>query len=340
MATEYHDTDFCWSTLKGDGELFEQYASQLPSRLEESEIFAKNASGYWDKFHKDHMGQFYRPRRYILQAFPELQALVDSQDDKLTNVLEVGCGNGSNVYPLLEKSNKIRLYVSDIAPTAVQSLGSHDMYGKCVGDGRIVPFLWCAVTGRTPTPFSPILEKKKRKKKRKSSVVHLHSAFSEHDKGALSDSSNVNSVIQKASLHSTLSLDALNTLPIAIAEGGQMDIVLLTFLLSAIRPGEEQLAALRNIRSQLKEGGILCFRDYARYDMNQLRAKPENILSANLHVKNGTFIYFFVLEDLPELFAAAGFRLLESRYACINQVNRAKGLEMKRTWIHAKAVAI
>lgn len=89
----------------------------------------------------------------------------------------------------------------------------------------------------------------------------------------------------------------------------------------------------------LAPGGLLCFRDYALYDAAQLRAKPENVLSARLHVRgDGTLAYYFDAPQLRSLLAAAGFRVLEVEYCTVRARNHKLGTEMSRVWLHAKAV--
>nr|CAB3456394.1 unnamed protein product [Digitaria exilis] len=108
------------------------------------------------------------------------------------------------------------------------------------------------------------------------------------------------------------------------------------FTLSAI-PFAIMPSTIQQCVSVLKPGGLLLFRDYGLYDMTMLRFLPHQRVGFREYMRSdGTLSYFFTLDTVRELFNAAGLIELELEYCCVKSVNRKKGKEMKRVWVHGK----
>mmetsp|Transcript_32904 Transcript_32904/g.69236 ORF Transcript_32904/g.69236 Transcript_32904/m.69236 type:complete len:533 (-) Transcript_32904:82-1680(-) len=132
------------------------------------------------------------------------------------------------------------------------------------------------------------------------------------------------------------------------------DIILLMFTLSAIGPHQQNhkhpnqprhsgvVNAVQNAARMLKEGGVILFRDYARYDDDQLQLNSvvgaqlcENFYvrgldenddedrSENDSATKGTGCYFFDLEEVREFAVNAGLEVLELEY--ITRVYKKSG---------------
>lgn len=86
----------------------------------------------------------------------------------------------------------------------------------------------------------------------------------------------------------------------------------------------------------LKKGGVLLFRDYGRYDMAQIRFKPNRKIEDNWYARqDGTLAYFFDLDEVDDLFQRHGLKKRKNTAIrrCIR--NRKTNCEMHRVWIQS-----
>ncbi|KAK8208845.1 S-adenosyl-L-methionine-dependent methyltransferase [Phyllosticta paracitricarpa] len=84
-------------------------------------------------------------------------------------------------------------------------------------------------------------------------------------------------------------------------EEGSVDLVMMIFIFSALAPSQ-WAQAVRNIYRVLKPGGKVCFRDYGRGDLAQVRFKKGRYLEENFYVRgDGTRVYFFEKEELERI---------------------------------------
>ena len=85
-------------------------------------------------------------------------------------------------------------------------------------------------------------------------------------------------------------------------EPNSIDIVIMIFVFSALAPWQWR-NAVRNVKKMLKVGGTLCFRDYGRGDLAQVRMKGSRWLGENFYVRgDGTRVYFFEEDELKDIF--------------------------------------
>lgn len=93
---------------------------------------------------------------------------------------------------------------------------------------------------------------------------------------------------------------ASEDLPPGVQEGS-VDVVLLVFIFSALDPKQWD-AAVRNVWKVLRPGGEVCFRDYGKGDLTQVRFKKGRLLENNFYVRgDGTRVYFFEEDELKRI---------------------------------------
>ena len=118
----------------------------------------------------------------------------------------------------------------------------------------------------------------------------------------------------------------------------EADYAILMFVLSAIFP-EKHEKVIQKIHSALSSGGILYFRDYAQFDLAQLRfaQRKKSKLSDNLYFrKDKTLAYYFNKSEIEELFKKNGFEVMESKLICRLIENRKDNKKMHRLWLQIK----
>ncbi|KAH9821479.1 S-adenosyl-L-methionine-dependent methyltransferase [Melampsora americana] len=131
-------------------------------------------------------------------------------------------------------------------------------------------------------------------------------------------------------------------LPVSILPGS-LDIAIMIFCFSALHPNE-WAQAVRNVYTMLKPGGRVLFRDYARYDLTQLRMKGSRYMQDNLYIRgDGTRVYFFHKGSLPQntqTNETEKFALIRMTLDRRLLLNRARKLKMYRMWLQVCTITI
>lgn len=132
-------------------------------------------------------------------------------------------------------------------------------------------------------------------------------------------------------------------------EEGSVDVAIMVFVFSALSP-REWGNAVRNVHRLLKPGGEVCFRDYGRGDLAQVRFKKERYLEENFYLRgDGTRVYFFDKDELANIWTGQNVGAPEQsdedapcfiidKLAVDRRllVNRARRLKMYRCWLQGR----
>jgi SAM-dependent methyltransferase len=120
-----------------------------------------------------------------------------------------------------------------------------------------------------------------------------------------------------------------------VANANCVDHVLCLFVLSAVPP-ELHVPALMRLRTLLRPGGSVLFRDYCVTDLAADRFKQSSCIAENYYVRqDSTLSYFFDENVLDEAMRGAGFRRVYVRRIERTIVNRKERKEMPRVWLQA-----
>lgn len=133
---------FCLSRLK----LIPSFLA-LVFAFRRVEKYEKEAGKFWNSFYKTHNANFFKDRHWTDREFDELRgetlgsteaqaSTEESSSSEMTYALEVGCGVGNTVFPLLEVNPKLFFYAVDFAAHAIDLLKQNEVYkstGRCSG---------------------------------------------------------------------------------------------------------------------------------------------------------------------------------------------------------------
>lgn len=88
----------------------------------------KDAQRHWDIFYKRNETKFFRDRHWTTREFQEL--INFDVNEKIT-FLELGCGVGNMVFPLVEEGfSNFYFYACDFSPRAVEFVKSNNLYDE------------------------------------------------------------------------------------------------------------------------------------------------------------------------------------------------------------------
>ncbi|KAI8599505.1 methyltransferase-like protein-like protein 6 [Dissophora ornata] len=97
--------------------------------------YKNDAAKNWDRFYKRNETRFYKDRHWIEREFTVFKNASLNEDGTAAtvNCLEVGCGVGNFIFPVLERNPHLFMYACDFAPHAVELVKQHEDYkqGRC-----------------------------------------------------------------------------------------------------------------------------------------------------------------------------------------------------------------
>jgi ubiquinone/menaquinone biosynthesis C-methylase UbiE len=105
--------------------------------------YETKADTFWHKFYKRNQANFYKDRHYLDVEFPEL-----SESKRQIELLEVGCGVGNAILPLLQDNPNLFVHAFDFAESAVNIL--RDEAVRCNLSHRISVSVCCVAKDKLP----------------------------------------------------------------------------------------------------------------------------------------------------------------------------------------------
>ncbi|QDZ19934.1 S-adenosyl-L-methionine-dependent methyltransferase [Chloropicon primus] len=105
--------------------------------------YEREAGRYWNMFYQRNQKNFFKDRHYLEREFSVLNEGHNSGDGRSGGrmLLEIGCGVGNTVFPLVEGHGDLKVHCCDFSKEAVRLVKAHEKYDEA----RINAFV-CDVT--------------------------------------------------------------------------------------------------------------------------------------------------------------------------------------------------
>ena len=256
------------SLFRPDDQFFIDAAAVIDSNPEKQQVpafwvdkYEKDRAKNWDTFYKRNKDNFFKDRHYLVREFG-----LALTDDRTWKFVELGCGVGNALLPLVEGHSTLHGVGIDYSSVAISILNERVVKGE----------------------------------------------LSSRCEGRVADLTDIGTC-----------LDDLE---------GTADYVSLFFALSACQP--ESFSNVASVVGKLlKPGGKLLFRDYAKFDLAQLRlAEKQAKLADDFYVRgDGTRAKFFTEQEAHGIFKSLKCNHIGTQAKVF--VNRKTGAEMKRLWV-------
>lgn len=92
------------------------------------EKLEREAKKNWDLFYKRNKDHFFKDRHWTQREFKEL--LTDESLAGHQSLLEIGCGVGNFIFPLIEAKSHFFIYACDFSPVAIDLVRKHPTYDE------------------------------------------------------------------------------------------------------------------------------------------------------------------------------------------------------------------
>jgi SAM-dependent methyltransferase len=145
VSVSYHSCDFDYDTWAREAS--EKYT--LPPKcdtthFDDSTDADAEEQQHWNSFFRNHKsGNFFRPRNYLYAEFEkwlELPTDLDTEELGSIRIMEVGCGHGCSMYPLLKRMPILTEYIAtDYSANALTILRENI---ACSVEKRIKTAIW------------------------------------------------------------------------------------------------------------------------------------------------------------------------------------------------------
>lgn len=130
-----------------------------PVKEFDKKLYNENPAKYWDIFYKNNRENFFKDRKWLQIEFPRLYEVTSEDYQKECTVLEVGCGAGNTMFPILSqnKNQNFRIFGCDYLSVAVDLVRSNPEFAPNNEKGVAYSSVWDLANseGQLPEGLEP-----------------------------------------------------------------------------------------------------------------------------------------------------------------------------------------
>ncbi|KAJ7132339.1 actin filament binding protein [Mycena epipterygia] len=133
--------------------LLKQRSAPVPE--DEKQKYNERPARHWDTFYRLNSSNFFKDRKWLNNEFPELTSAAEPDAGPMT-IVEVGCGAGNAVFPLLAANRNplLALHAYDYSENAVKLVQANPLY-TAPPTGTIVADVWDLTADALPAGVEP-----------------------------------------------------------------------------------------------------------------------------------------------------------------------------------------
>jgi SAM-dependent methyltransferase len=129
--SEHSWEDVPWDVAREElaKEVLKTDTTVLPPQLQKK--FKAETAAQWERFYRHNKNNFFKNRHYLDYEFPELrEGSIRLNSGQQPTVLEMGCGVGNSLFPLMANNPDKFFYAFDLSPTAIEILKKNPQFDE------------------------------------------------------------------------------------------------------------------------------------------------------------------------------------------------------------------
>ncbi|EDK41769.2 hypothetical protein PGUG_05867 [Meyerozyma guilliermondii ATCC 6260] len=130
-----------------------------PVKEFDKKLYNENPAKYWDIFYKNNRENFFKDRKWLQIEFPRLYEVTSEDYQRECTVLEVGCGAGNTMFPILSqnKNKNFKIFGCDYSSVAVDLVRSNPEFAPNNEKGVAFSSVWDLANpeGKLPEGLEP-----------------------------------------------------------------------------------------------------------------------------------------------------------------------------------------